>query len=55
MLCWTALRIYDFLKDCCTFSQVCLSKGLATPVGSVLVGSNEFITKVIFEVILGMH
>jgi threonine aldolase len=28
------------------YMQVCLSKGLAAPVGTVLVGSNEFIEKV---------
>jgi threonine aldolase len=31
------------------YMQVCLSKGLAAPVGTVLVGSNEFIEKVSAE------
>lgn len=35
-------------------NQVCLSKGLGAPVGSVIVGSKNFITKVINNEIFAM-
>ena len=36
----------ELVKHCASVS-VCLSKGLGAPVGSVIVGSNEFIRKAI--------
>ena len=36
----------ELVKDCASVS-VCLSKGLGTPVGSVIVGSHDFIGKAI--------
>ena len=36
----------ELVKDCASVS-VCLSKGLGTPVGSVIVGSQDFIGKAI--------
>lgn len=32
--------------------QVCLSKGLGAPVGSVIVGSKAFIDKVMMDILL---
>jgi hypothetical protein len=39
-----SLKLNQFYRNIDSIS-VCLSKGLAAPVGSVLIGSNEFIAK----------